>query len=308
MPDLDLERRLRGAVIAWLNQLRARTGGPVTYAELATFEFDGMRVPLLNAAGRGIHRPTILGKDGAALTLLTSAELPGRPRRYDDSEAADADYWIYKFQGTNSNAFDNVAVRRAKEYNLPLVYFRGIAKGVYEAFYPVFVSHEDAVNLSFHLSADTSDGLTIGAPAPLDIVAARRYATRAAKVRLHQAVFRERVLSAYINKCTICRIKHRVLLDAAHITPDAALHGTPDVTNGLSLCKIHHAAYDAQLLSVSPDYRVLINEALLTEIDGPMLRHGLVERHNELIALPRRAELWPDRDRLAERHTVFLNR
>jgi putative restriction endonuclease len=308
MPKLELERSLRGAVFAWLDRLRARTGGPVSYQDLLAFEFNGVRVPLLNPARRGIHRPAFLGSDGAALALLTAAPVPGRSRPYDDGEADDADYWIYKFQRDGTDAPDNRYVRSALRAQLPLVYFRGIAKGIYEAFYPVFVTHEDTINQSFHLAVDSFDGLGANLPEPADVVAARRYATRAARVRLHQAQFRENVLTAYVDRCTVCRIKHRVLLDAAHIIPDSQTHGVPSVTNGLSLCKIHHAAYDAQLLSISPEYTVVINTTLLTEVDGPMLRYGLVERHNEGIFLPPRAERRPDRDRLAERHALFLKR
>lgn len=308
MINIALERSLRAAVIAWLDRLRERTGGPVTYKQLAEFQYEGVPVALLNPGGRGIQRPSILGREGAALTLLTAAERPGRPRPYDDSEAGDSDYWIYRFQGKDPSAFDNVAVRRAMEFQLPLVYFRGLQKGIYEALYPVFVSHEDTLNLSFHLSADTYDNLSAGVPQPSDIVAGRRYATRAAKVRLHQAQFRHDVLNAYDTQCSICRIRHEVLLDAAHITPDAALSGVPHVTNGLSLCKIHHAAYDARLLGVSPTYTVAINTELLREIDGPMLKHGLVEMHGTQITLPRRIAQRPDPARLQVRYEQFLAR
>ncbi|HEX5332141.1 MAG TPA: HNH endonuclease, partial [Cellulomonas sp.] len=61
------------------------------------------------------------------------------------------------------------------------------------------------------------------------------------------------------------------------------------VTNGLSLCKIHHSAYDANLMGITPDYAVRINKALLLEIDGPMLRHGLQEMHGRPIGIPQRA-------------------
>ncbi len=286
MPNLVLESELRNAVFAWLDQLRARTGGEVTAESLKRFTFNGHSVPLLHPAGRGIYSPSTLGDDRAALTLLTAAEMAGKPRPYDDGEADDTDYFLYKFQKDGAEAFDNRLVRRAMQQNLRLVYFRGVAKGVYEAFYPIAVTHEDTANETFHLSIDTDAGLTPFTPAPADTVAARRYATRAAKVRLHQAVFRQRVLTAYVDSCAVCRIKHRVLLDAAHITPDSARHGTAEVTNGISMCKIHHAAYDAHLLGITPQYRVVINAALLDEVDGPMLQYGLKERHNELIKLP----------------------
>ena len=296
---------MRGALFAWLDRLRAQTGGPVTYEALSHFEFSGQNVPLFSRP-RGIHKPQMLGDDGAALTVLTAAESRGRPRPYDDSEAADTGYWIYKYQGENPESHDNRAVRRAFVNGLPLVYFIGVKKGVYEAFYPVFVTSDDPDRLSFHLESDSSDGLTSNAPVAADAVAARRYATRAAKVRLHQAVFRSKVLTAYESRCSICRIRHLPLLDAAHITPDSSAHGTPDVPNGIALCKIHHAAFDAHLLGVSPDYRVSIKTALLNEIDGPMLQHGLKEMHETTIGIPRRALERPSRDRLAERFELFL--
>ena len=47
------------------------------------------------------------------------------------------------------------------------------------------------------------------------------------------------------------------------------------VPNGLSLCKIHHAAYDANLLGVKPNLIVEVLPRLMKETDGPMLTHGL---------------------------------
>ena len=56
----------------------------------------------------------------------------------------------------------------------------------------------------------------------------------------------------------------------AHIVPDTEQLGIPTTPNGLALCKIHHAAYDQNMLGVSPDYRVVINREVLAEVDGPM--------------------------------------
>jgi putative restriction endonuclease len=193
MPDLALETELRAAMLAWLTQRRLQTGGPISAAELRAFRFRGEPLPLLHPAGRGIHKPSLLGPDGAALTLLTAAEVPGRPRRYDDTEADDEGWFIYRYQGTDPQASDNRAVRRAMEHGLPLVYFRGLAKGLYEALYPAFIEHDDPQNLAFHVSMDTRDGLARDVPAVADQAAGRRYATRAARVRLHQSLFRERV-------------------------------------------------------------------------------------------------------------------
>ena len=65
------------------------------------------------------------------------------------------------------------------------------------------------------------------------------------------------------------------LLDAAHITPDSALHGEPVVSNGMSLCRLHHAAFDRLLLGVHPSYVIHVRRDILEVVDDPMLRHGL---------------------------------
>jgi len=67
----------------------------------------------------------------------------------------------------------------------------------------------------------------------------------------------------------------------------------------------HHAAYDQNMLGVSPDYRVSINREVLEEVDGPMLRHGLQEMHGRTITLPARRTDRPDRDLLAWRWERF---
>lgn len=75
--------------------------------------------------------------------------------------------------------------------------------------------------------------------------------------------------------------------------------------NGLSLCKIHHAAYDRGIIGVRPDYVVHVREDVLLEVDGPMLRHGIQDVHGWRLELPKRLADHPDRDRLAERYATF---
>lgn len=87
--------------------------------------------------------------------------------------------------------------------------------------------------------------------------------------------------------------------------PDSDERGLPTVNNGLALCKIHHAAYDQNMLGVTPDYEVRIAVKLLEEIDGPMLKHGLQEMHGRQINLPRRRADKPDRELLAWRFEHF---
>ena len=67
--------------------------------------------------------------------------------------------------------------------------------------------------------------------------------------------FRDAVLSAYGGRCAISHLPEPRLLDAAHIVMDADEQlGQPIVSNGLPLTEIHHAAFDAHLIGVGPDY------------------------------------------------------
>ena len=77
------------------------------------------------------------------------------------------------------------------------------------------------------------------------------------------------------------------------------------MTNGLGLCKIHHSAYDANIIGIDPDVRVHVREDILREIDGPMLKHGLQEVAGSRLILPKRNDLWPNREFLSERFDRF---
>jgi putative restriction endonuclease len=135
----------------------------------------------------------------------------------------------------------------------------------------------------------------------------RAYVTALVKRRLHQRSFRERVLRAYQEQCAMCRLRHYPLLDAAHITPDSDPEGIAEVRNGIALCKLHHSAYDAFLLGITPDYEIRIRTDILEEEDGPMLQHGLKGFHGQRLFVPRSASTQPDRDLLAMRFERFTN-
>ena len=69
--------------------------------------------------------------------------------------------------------------------------------------------------------------------------------------------------------------------------------GEPVITNGLGLCKIHHSAFDANIIGVYPDALVHVREDILKEKDGPMLRYGLQDMAGAKLVLPRKIELRP---------------
>ena len=95
-----------------------------------------------------------------------------------------------------------------------------------------------------------------------------------------------------------------MLLEASHIVGDAE-GGEPIVPNGLSLCTIHHRAFDRHLLGVNPQFEVRIHSRLLERTDGPMLRHGLQAMHGTVLQLPAKSADRPDRDLLASRFERF---
>lgn len=128
---------------------------------------------------------------------------------------------------------------------------------------------------------------------------------RLTRQRLHQPLFRARVLEAYERQCAMCRLRHVELLDASHILPDSHPRGLPVVPNGISLCKIHHAAYDRNIVGVRPDLLIEVREDILHETDGPMLRHGLQEMAGARLTVPRARASQPDRLALEERFEAF---
>jgi putative restriction endonuclease len=132
----------------------------------------------------------------------------------------------------------------------------------------------------------------------------RRYVVREVKQRIHQAQFRGAVPPAYRDRCAICRLKEIRLLDAAHIVGDAEDEGEPVIRNGLSLCSIHHRAFDQDLVGIASDLRVHVSRRLLDDEDGPML-DLLKGFHGTTIESPTK-KLWrPDPERLAVRFDRF---
>jgi putative restriction endonuclease len=130
--------------------------------------------------------------------------------------------------------------------------------------YPCFVTGDDPAARRVLLAPGAMEGpFDEREPVLPDDPIERRYVVRAVRRRVHQARFRGRVVPAYAGQCAICRLKEVRLLDAAHILGDATPRGEPLVSNGLSLCSIHHRAFDEDLVGVSPDLDVRVAPRLL---------------------------------------------
>lgn len=292
---------LRTSCFAQLAILCAELGDVVPYSGGLDrgFTYGGRRVPYLNRQ-QGIYRAAAQ-RGPAALSIQTSAKSP-----YDDRETPDG--FLYAYRGADPDHRDNRALRAACELAVPIVYFVATQPGWYRPIFPSFVLADERASLRVLVQPggwsgppDDREPTLIADPVE------RRYVVRETKVRVHQARFRGRVLPAYRDQCAICRLKELRLLDAAHIVGDLEPHGEPLVSNGISLCSIHHRAFDHDLVGIDPDYTVRVSRRLLEDEDGPMLEL-LKGFHAQTLALPRAAVLRPDRERLAERFERFLAR
>ena len=289
---------LRSSCFASLDVLCATHGEDVPYRGGLDqgFPFRGRRVPFLSTQ-KGIFRAG--AQDGpAALSIQTSARSP-----YDDEETPDGFFYAYRAGSTEQP--DNRALRSVYSLAVPIVYFVATVPGRYKPLYPYYVVADDAVARRVLVAPGRMAGpVEERDPVPLETPLERQYAVRETRARLHQARFRGRVLVAYSSRCTICRLKETRLLDAAHIIGDREEKGEPAVANGLSLCSIHHRAFDQDLVGVSPDYTVHVSRRLLDDEDGPML--GLLKAfHSTRIEIPTRRTWRPDPNRLAERFERF---
>src|SRR6516162_3983887 len=299
--------QLREAAFSHVDRLATLRGGVLDSTDLAGgFEFAGQRIPLINPR-RGIVKPRQMTH---LLSIKTVFPRRGARVWYDDQREAHRQIYAgddvvdYQFMGTDTAAADNRWLQDAMERQIPVIYFLGTSPGRYQPIIPTFIVGWHPERLRVQLAF----GALLGASAqalPPD-APERRYALREVKARLHQTSFRDAVLAAYGGRCAISHIPEPRLLDAAHIVVDAdEQFGQPIIPNGLPLTKLHHAAFDAHLIGIDPDYRIHLSDRLLEIHDGPFLELGLKGIAGQVIQLPRRSLDRPDRDRLAIRFEEF---
>lgn len=297
MPAASSDLAIRTAALQFIEQRSLDPGDTLTWRQLkGDFVFGGQPVMLIGASG--IWKPRQLE---LPISITTSPKTP-----YDD-QITDGGllHYAYRSQG-GPNHPHNQGLRTCMEQGIPLIYLHGIAKGVYLPTAPVFVTNDDRVAQMFTVAVDDPAVLRPDlSPETVDL-ARRRYYTTVTRRRLHQAQFRDRVLAAYRKCCAICSLKHTELLEAAHIIPDSRPGGEPVVTNGIALCKIHHAAFDRHILGIRPDLVIQLRQDLLDEVDGPMLRYGLQEFHGATLLTPTRQGDRPSAEGLEQRFEEFM--
>jgi putative restriction endonuclease len=296
----DADREIRSRVFAWLTRQREEFGEAVSRTALETFTLDGRRVPLVGPSG--IWKPAACELPLSITTTIDSS--------YDDRSDLKTGALSYAYRGVDVGHRDNRGLRRAMVERVPIVYFYAIEPGSYVAAYPAFIVGDYPDQLRFSILVDDVFAAAYESSEPVlaaeDVAEPRRaYVTASFRRRLHQVAFRERVIRAYAQRCALCRLQHVELLDAAHITADRDAEGEPVVSNGIALCKLHHAAFDRHLFAIRPDYEIEVRPSILRESDGPMLVVGLQQIHGQRIHLPRQSVDLPDQNRLQGRYEQF---
>ena len=294
------ESLLRDALFIQVFKLADEFGGSLTRSQLGAVDFDGTRVRVIDSQG-GIWNP------GASWPLETPLEATlsintTLAEKYQDEEV-ESGLWRYDYQSGGVGGKNN-KLRRAMDLQLPLLWFVQQDDARYVP-YKVWII-EDFPELGYcHIAPDLSLAAVLNSAPGEFTEIEKRYAMREVRQRLHQPAFRAKVINAYETRCSICLLNHGELLEAAHIIPDSDENSTTKVDNGISLCKIHHAAYDNELIGISPDYIVHVRKDLMSEIDGPMLKHGIQDMNSRKLYLPMNNKRMPNKESLEMRFAKF---
>jgi putative restriction endonuclease len=130
---------------------------------------------------------------------------------------------------------------------------------------------------------------------------------KVAKITRESAIrtrgFRQAVIEAYDYKCAFCGMKLNSLTDksweveAAHIVPHSE-KGKDDILNGLSLCHLHHWAFDAGWFALHDDFTIQVS-LKVNSLPSDFGRMGdfdfirIFSNKNSKIFLPKRKEIYP---------------
>lgn len=266
------------------------------------FNYLGNQVLMANQV-QGIFKPKIMSR--GPISIKTTIPKGDKQNIYND-QLTDNGYYQYSLEVGDPYGERNVLLWQALEDKSPFIYFHAVAPAVYKALWPCFVNGifpdkgyaEITVGKTV---SEQSKEVTYNLPSEIE----SRYLVRESKVRLHQASFRAAVLNAYQQRCAITSLPVPQLLEAAHIIPDSEVEGAQEVSNGIALSRLHHKAYDSNLIGIDPDYRIHISQELSIENGGPLLEQGILGYEGKRLVLPHSKNLQPNRDYLARRFDAY---
>lgn len=296
--SVEEQADIRQDIFRWLQSQELARGGYEFRREFLRSEYTyrGVQIALMDRQ-TGIWNP-----QGFDTTLSITNTLKGP---YDDE--SNAQYLRYSYErvaGRPLISGRNLKLRAAAERQDPLILFQEVLPALYLPRYPVFIQQDDPVEGFVSVTLEKSlvdlDDPIYSSGSP------KEYAEQVRMVRRHQRDFRRRVVRAYQDHCAVCELNIPALIDAAHITPDIDVSSSTEVSNGLALCKLHHAAYDGNLLGIDGDYRVSVRPDVLALPGTSLVRHGMQEMNGRSLYVPRAFSLRPDRDSLQVRYEGFL--
>jgi putative restriction endonuclease len=123
--------------------------------------------------------------------------------------------------------------------------------------------------------------------------------TATVRIRRGQQFFRQSILSAYGVRCCITGISVPRLLVASHIMPWSDFpEQRLNPRNGLCLCRLHDAAFDAGLIALDENLNVVLSKRLRSYFPQPALEQNFVPYEGRPIRLP---------DKLAEPAFEFVS-
>lgn len=300
----DTNDQIRAAAGQALRKMIQQKGDNVfTWAEIDEgFEVNGTKIHFATKAA-GIFKPQQI-TDGAALSVKqVRPSRPGRTAPYDDKDLGEG-VVVYQLQKNGAKSPFNAVLEQAFKRQLPLIFFRGLADGLYEAFYPVFVDTFSYSKGETTIVFDRPDHMEVSQHNNVAEISAV-YGAGFRRTRLHQRAFRQRVLMAYGLRCALTNLPLVELLEAAHIIADAQ-GGLPSVRNGIAMTTFHHTAFERNLMGIDPDGKIILSDQVRATRDGPMFSHGLLELEGRRIRFPASELHHPDRDFLATRYHEFL--
>jgi len=278
-----------------INALRNIWGDSIPESELSKgLHVDGDIVLLKGP--QGIFKPRQLS-DGPLTIMSTLGS------RYEDELVEDANTLRYDY-APPSREHENQGLKNLMAARKPVILLKQVKakpRPEYMVVAPMYVEGFDDRLRQFSLS--TRADLAVRPESEAEIVVReirRAYGEATVRTRLHQAYFRRDVLIVYRGHCCVCELQTRPLLQGAHIVPDAAAEGVAAVQNGLSLCSLHHAAYDRNILRIGPDYVIRVAREWIKDADR-FAKAALTDFDHRTIILPRSSEHHPNRDFLARR-------
>jgi len=284
------ETRIRLEVIHFVRALRER------WLAIPTSELSRFTVHLKGQ--QGIFKPAELTE---ALSITTTI---------DNKHAQDTIEGSRVLYDYVSRDHENDSLKRCAEAELPLIYFLQVKKRPpeYVIFAPVYVvgwndeSRCFIVDLSEQKPGEVVSPAPLRRQLPLPVMRTpespseireltRSYAVSTVQRRLYEARFRNAVLNAYGERCAVCRLRIRPLLDAAHVVSDREPKPDINVREGIALCATHHRAFDANILRYDDEYRIRVT---LPDRAGEGELAMLLAFDGRELHLPSDRDQWPE--------------